>query len=398
MGTGASGATGDVTGASGATGGTPTWEELLRRNRATATSAIRATVHTSGPGGLRVQHVWHAPPDLWRIEDADGNPERIVGTRWCFDRSGEVMVRTDRFAQRATGAAHAGGPEQLLVLHRDWPAEAPRTASLQAIVLDADGTGGRSATFEAPEAPEPPYRPVGTIEAAVVGGRAGWTVHCVRTASGHPITWTFDDETGVVIGRNAGGFGAIELVDVEIADHFSPAVFGFHGAFTDLAQLRRDSERGMLLDEDYRDNQGAGDGLERHLGTFVPLLVRTDFTDRSSWEAVVGVVGGRTSDGDEPDFTLIDNPDYDGWTPERFLEVIDGIPDYVLLADATTMTHPDLPVLFLSTADPAATWAGRGARVRVAARSVAAVDAALSLGDRTVADIAAAAGRDGVYR
>ena len=80
---------------------TPTWAELLRRNRATAADAISATIHTAGPAGTRERRLWHAPPDLWRIEDAAGNPERIAGTRWCFDRSGEVMVRSDRFARPA---------------------------------------------------------------------------------------------------------------------------------------------------------------------------------------------------------------------------------------------------------------------------------------------------------
>ena len=235
---------------------TPTWDELLRRNRATATKAISATVHTSGLGGWREHHVWHAPPDLWRIEDADGNPERIAGTRWYYDRSGEAMVRTDRFARRPGGASHAGGPEQLLVLHRDWPEQAPPTAELQLI-------DGRSATFSTPDAPEPPYRPAGDIVAAQVRGRAGWTVPCVRAANGHPITWTFDDETGVVIGRNAGGFGAIELSDVVITDHFSPAVFGFHGDYVDIAQALRDSERGWREEEEFRDTRGTGHLLHR---------------------------------------------------------------------------------------------------------------------------------------
>ena len=370
---------------------TPTWDELLRRNRATATKAISATVHTSGIGGWREHHVWHAPPDLWRIEDADGNPERIAGTRWYFDRSGESMVRTDRFAQRAVAATHAGGPEQLLVLHRDWPEVTSHTAELQLIE-------GRSATFSAPDAPEPPYRPAGEITAARVRGRAGWTVPCVRSANGHPITWTFDDETGVVIGRNAGGFGAIELSDVVLTDHFSPAVFGFHGDYVDIAQALRDSERGWQEEEHYRDSGGAGNTIERYLGTYAPLFVRTDFSDKTSWEAVVAVVGSRNADGDEPDLTLLDNREYKGWTAERFLEVIDGVPDYILIADERTMTHPDLPVLFLSTAATGAEWAGRGDRVRVAARAVGAVDAALSIAERTIAELAESAGSDGIYR
>ena len=72
---------------------------------------------------------------------------------------------------------------------------------------------------------------------------------------------------------------------------------------------------------------------------------------------------------------------------QRFLDVIDGVPDYILIADSVTMSHPDLPVVFLSTADSGAEWAGRGDRVRVAARSVATVDAVLSIAeDMAIAD------------
>ena len=301
------------------------------------------------------------------------------------------MPSQERFAQRTAGASHAGGPEQLLVLHRDWPEQAPRTAELQLI-------DGRSATFSTPDAPEPRYRAAGEVVATRVRGRAGWTVPCVRTANGHPITWTFDDECGVVIGRNAGGFGAIELSDLVVTDHFSPAVFGFHGDYIDIAQAVRDSEREVRQEDVFRDTQGAGNTIERYLGTYAPLFVRTDFSDKTSWEAVVAVVGSRNSDGDEPDLTLIDNRDYSGWTTDRFLEVIDGVPDYILIADARTMTHPDLPVLFLSTAAADAEWAGRGDQVRVAARSVAAVDAALSIAEHTIAELADEAGRDGIYR
>ncbi len=368
---------------------TRTWAELLRRNRATAADAISATIHTAGPAGTRERRLWHAPPDLWRIEDAAGNPERIAGTRWCFDRSGEVMVRSDRFARPA--ASYSGGPEQLLTLHREWPARVQRTAELQIIE-------GRSATFSTPDAPEPPYRPAGPIEAATVRGRTGWTVPCVQTASGLLVAWTFDDETGVVIGRDAGGFGAIELADLVVADHFSPAVFGFHGRYVDIAQVRRDAERGLREEDRYRQARGAGNTIERYVGTFAPLLVRTDFSDTASWEAVVGVVTSPTADGDEPDVTLIDNPAYTGWTAARFLDVIDGVPDYILIADSVTMSHPDLPVVFLSTADSGAEWAGRGDRVRVAARSVATVDAVLSIAEQTIAELAGVAGSDGIYR
>ena len=85
------------------------------------------------------------------------------------------------------------------------------------------------------------------------------------------------------------------------------------------------------------------------------LLVRTDFTDESAWASVVDSV--LRSDDDQTDdsaswVTVIDDPVFDGATPEQVMAQIvqsedsdDMVADVLLIADTMTMSKPDTQVL-----------------------------------------------------
>jgi len=75
-------------------------------------------------------------------------------------------------------------------------------------------------------------------------------------------------------------------------------------------------------------------------------LVRTDFSSQEAWREVVDAVNRDWEYGFRAQVSIVDDPQFSGWTMEQ-LVALPGANGHsiLLLADTTTMTHPERLVL-----------------------------------------------------
>jgi hypothetical protein len=133
----------------------------------------------------------------------------------------------------------------------------------------------------------------------------------------------------------------------------------------------------------------AGEGA---LKTEQTPLVRTDFSQEAAWCEVVDAVHRDWEDGFRAMVTVIDDPAYDGWTVERLVaSFAAGGHSILLVADATTMAHPERLVLCADLVES-------GKPFRVTLPQLWAVENNLSLANLDYEDFAGATDADGVYR
>jgi hypothetical protein len=91
----------------------------------------------------------------------------------------------------------------------------------------------------------------------------------------------------------------------------------------------------------------------------IGLVIRTDFSDPTAWEAVVeGVAAGFSTEhggpgGGDPLVDVVDDEEFSGLTPEQAgLFAVDSVfRDAVFLADNTTMTTSDRTLLAVAGPD-----------------------------------------------
>ncbi|MGW6694053.1 DUF6924 domain-containing protein [Rhodococcus sp. NPDC054953] len=151
------------------------------------------------------------------------------------------------------------------------------------------------------------------------------------------------------------------------------------------------------------ESLGTGRRLDDYLGGRhgVSLLIRTDFTDDDAWRSVAASAMA-PGVGDESDFvavlTCIDNREYDGMTINQLLDDIGDQPVYyAFLADTTTITDPEHPILAVDTS-PTESDRSRGGTVRVIPSQMWSIENNLSLANMDFEDFTSAAGPDGIYR
>lgn len=153
------------------------------------------------------------------------------------------------------------------------------------------------------------------------------------------------------------------------------------------------------LDELLGTGQRLDDYLDDRYG--VSLLIRTDFTDTAAWRETVKVATAPAG-GDESEFaavlTCIDNREYDGLTIPALLDAIGDRPVfYVFIADHTTITDPEHPILAVDTG-PEETGHVRGSTFRVIPTCMWMVENNLSLANVDFDEFARDVGPDGIYR
>lgn len=79
-----------------------------------------------------------------------------------------------------------------------------------------------------------------------------------------------------------------------------------------------------------------------------PLLVRTDFSDPTAWQALLAVVNAPDERGMHPNACIIDDPDFGDLTAVQVLEQASGrLPELLVVADKTAVTAPDMPLLVI---------------------------------------------------
>jgi hypothetical protein len=126
------------------------------------------------------------------------------------------------------------------------------------------------------------------------------------------------------------------------------------------------------------------------------LLLRTDFSDDDTWEAIrdevtmpVGVLGFQAS------VRIVDDREYDGLPTEEVpgLFRAGSSHSFVIIADQVTMTHPDHALLILDLLEESA-----GGSFRAIPSAVQSIENNLSIANMDFEDFATAVDRDGVFR
>lgn len=121
------------------------------------------------------------------------------------------------------------------------------------------------------------------------------------------------------------------------------------------------------------------------------LLVRTDFSDQGTWEALQAALDTPAEDGSLAHLSLVEQRRWDHASVD---DLAAAAPPHVLLAvaDATTFSTPEMPLLVLERVDD------RVRQVRVASRAVASVVVDLSTSSTDWEDVADGVDADGVFR
>ncbi|WP_432510893.1 DUF6924 domain-containing protein [Kineococcus sp. SYSU DK001] len=121
------------------------------------------------------------------------------------------------------------------------------------------------------------------------------------------------------------------------------------------------------------------------------LLIRTDFTHQLQWEALLNAVQTPSPNGFVPSLSTIE---HQRWAGASVADLAAAAPPYVLLvlADATTLSSPEMPLLVLEVRD------GAVRELRVAPQALASVENNLSIANMGWEDFAGSADPDGVFR
>lgn len=173
-------------------------------------------------------------------------------------------------------------------------------------------------------------------------------------------------------------------------------------------EIRADLERQRIATQEAEETAALGTGrnLRDYLGPnkYASLLIRTDFTDDDLWRetalAAMAPVSSGFEDGTEfqAGLTCIDNPDNDGLTVPRLLELIgSGPPYYAFLADHETIVNPEHPIVAVDSG-PANTGHVRGQTIRVIPEEMWSIENNLSISNMGFDDFVRTTDADGVYR
>lgn len=136
--------------------------------------------------------------------------------------------------------------------------------------------------------------------------------------------------------------------------------------------------------------------MTRSLPEGESLLVRTDFTDDAAWAQTLSAVNASYDEDTMTELTPVDDVTFAGLTPAGMGGLVDG-QTYVFLADTTTMTDPEHPLLAVDTSDE--DLHGEGDRVfRIAPIAMAEVEVNFLLANVDFEDYAGSVDDDGVFR
>jgi hypothetical protein len=126
------------------------------------------------------------------------------------------------------------------------------------------------------------------------------------------------------------------------------------------------------------------------------LVLRTDFSDDATWEAVcdevsmpVGVMGFQAN------VRFVDDREYDGVPNAEVPGLFRAGSNhgYVIIADRVTMTHPDHALLILDLLEEEA-----GRQFRAVPSAIQSIENNLSIANMDFEDFATAVDADGVFR
>ena len=121
-------------------------------------------------------------------------------------------------------------------------------------------------------------------------------------------------------------------------------------------------------------------------------LIRTDFSDEAAWADLLRIATTPSEDEFLANLHVINEKGFDGVSAEQIgNSARDSDHAVLFVADRTTMTHPDRPVLCLSVSVPEQMF-------RVIPSELWSVENNLSLANMDFDEFAGAAQADGVFR
>lgn len=124
------------------------------------------------------------------------------------------------------------------------------------------------------------------------------------------------------------------------------------------------------------------------------ILLRTDFHSDSAWAALCEAIRQPSEEGFTASLECVSDPAFDGLSIERLVASSPngGGRSFVFLADRTTLTDPERPILVVDLNDDP------GRTFRVIPREVWSVENNLSIANMDYRDFADSVGPDGVFR
>jgi hypothetical protein len=124
------------------------------------------------------------------------------------------------------------------------------------------------------------------------------------------------------------------------------------------------------------------------------LVLRTDFSDEKAWENLRAVLGQVHHDVFLANLSYLSDPDLAGVQPEDIPLLIqpESRHTFMFLADETTFSHPDMPLLAVDLFDEGTMT------FRSAASSVGCVENNLSLGNSDFEEFRDTVDADGIFR
>jgi hypothetical protein len=121
-------------------------------------------------------------------------------------------------------------------------------------------------------------------------------------------------------------------------------------------------------------------------------LIRTDFSNEAAWEDLLNAARTPSSEGFLANLQIINDTHFDGAAAQQIGHAAHETDHAVVfVADQTTMTHPDRPVLCLNASAPEQ-------MLRVVPTKLWSVENNLSLANMDFDEFAEAATADGVFR
>ncbi|MEV4320287.1 hypothetical protein [Actinocrispum sp. NPDC049592] len=126
----------------------------------------------------------------------------------------------------------------------------------------------------------------------------------------------------------------------------------------------------------------------------VALVIRTDFSDQQTWEAIRAAISEPTQEDFRAHVEFVDDDAYRGLTTEQLLDLL---PDsdtraFFMVVDDITVREPGNPILVVGLRHD------RGRLFRAIPAAVQSIENNLSISNMDFAEFADAVDQDGVFR
>lgn len=126
----------------------------------------------------------------------------------------------------------------------------------------------------------------------------------------------------------------------------------------------------------------------------VALVIRTDYTDQQTWEAIGAAIEEPTEEDFVANVELADDATYRDLAADQLLDLLPEGDDrtFLLVVDDVAVREAEHPILVVDL------WRERGRRFRAVPATVQSIENNLSISNMDFAEFADAVDQDGVFR